>query len=46
MKFLWNAFMLPWLEVLVIYLIKEKLLYSQENFRGTLENCEKRKSLA
>ena len=27
-------------------IIKERYLYSRKNFRGTPENCEKRKSLA
>ena len=46
MKFCGNTFALPWPEMLLFSITKERHLYSRENFCGTLKNHENRKSLA
>ena len=47
LKFSQNTLALHWPEVLIVfYIIKEGHLYSWGKFHSTLENCEKRESLA
>ena len=41
-----NTFTLPWPKVLIIQYNQRETLIFTENFRGTLENREKHKSLA